>query len=176
MHGLSALPAAAREAIRARLLGRPPEPPRITLPPAAVFVTLRIKGELRGCMGALEPHHDDLVGETMDRALVAAFGDPRFPPLAPDELDACAIEVTVLGPLEPARVEDLDPARYGIEVRDEAGRRGVLLPGIPGIETAAQQLATVRRKAGIPANAPVVIRRFSAVKVDEEGPGEPWRG
>lgn len=173
MHELSVLPAAAREAIRARLLGRPPSPPRITLPPAAVFVTLRIKGELRGCMGALEPHHEDLVRETMERAVVAAFGDPRFPPLEPDELEACAIDVTVLGPLEPARVEDLDPARYGVEVRDDAGRRGVLLPGIPGIETAAQQLAAVRRKAGIPANAPVRIRRFSAVRVDEEGSGEP---
>jgi AmmeMemoRadiSam system protein A len=173
VHDLTALPAAAREAIRARLLGRPPEPPPITLPAAAVFVTLRIKGELRGCMGSLDPRQGDLVRETMDRALVAAFEDPRFPPLGPDELDACTIEVTVLGPLEPARVEDLDPARYGIEVRDEAGRRAVLLPGIPGIETVAQQLAAVRRKAGIPANAPVRIRRFSAVKVEGEGPGEP---
>lgn len=175
MHDLSALPAAAREAIRARLLGRPPvrPPSPRALPAAAVFVTLRIKGELRGCMGSLEPQHDDIVRETMDRALVAAFEDPRFPPLRPDELDACAIEVTVLGPLEPARVEDLDPARYGIEVRDESLRRAVLLPGIPGIETAAQQLAAVRRKAGIPANAAVEIRRFSAVKVEEEGPGEP---
>jgi AmmeMemoRadiSam system protein A len=173
VHDLSALPAAAREAIRARLEGRPPEPPRIALPPAAVFVTLRIAGELRGCMGALEPHHDDLVRETMERAVVAAFEDPRFPPLEPGELDACAIEVTVLGPLEPARLEDLDPARYGIEVRGESGRRAVLLPGIPGIETAAAQVAAVRRKAGIPANALVEIRRFSAIKVEEEGPGEP---
>jgi AmmeMemoRadiSam system protein A len=143
------------------------------LPAAPVFVTLRVAGELRGCMGALEPRHDDLVRETMDRALVAAFDDPRFPPLEAGELDACSIEVTVLGALEPARVEDLDPARYGIEVRDEAGRRAVLLPGIEGIETAAAQLATVRRKAGIPEDAPVTIRRFPAVKVEEEGPGEP---
>ncbi|HEX5137101.1 MAG TPA: AmmeMemoRadiSam system protein A [Planctomycetota bacterium] len=173
MHDLSALPAAAREAIRARLLGRPPGPPRFTLPRAAVFVTLRIRGELRGCMGTLDPQHDDLVRETMERAVVAAFDDPRFPPLAADEIDACAIEVTVLGPLEPARLEDLDPARYGIEVRDAAGRRAVLLPGIEGIETAAAQVAACRRKAGIRADAPVAIRRFSARKVEEEGPGEP---
>jgi len=173
VHDLSALPAAAREAIRARLEGRPPDPPRITLPPAAVFVTLRIDGDLRGCMGTLEPQQEDLVRETMERAVVAAFDDPRFPPLEVDELAACAIEVAVLGPLEPARFEDLDPARYGIEVRDAAGRRAVLLPGIEGIETAAAQVAACRRKAGMRADAPVVIRRFAARKVEEEGPGEP---
>jgi AmmeMemoRadiSam system protein A len=173
VHDLSALPGVAREAIRARLEGRPPGPPSFRLPPAACFVTLRIGGELRGCMGTLEPQFDDLVRETMERALVAAFEDPRFPPLEPDELPRCTIEVTMLGQLEPARFEDLDPARYGIEVRDELGRRGVLLPGIPGIDTPAQQVAAVRRKAGIPANAPVSIRRFAARKVEEEGPGEP---
>jgi AMMECR1 domain-containing protein len=121
-------------------------------------------------MGTLEPSCDDLVAETMERAVVAAFHDPRFPPLTLDELGACAIEVTVLGALEDG---ELDPARYGIEVRDAAGRRAVLLPGIPGIATAAAQVAAARRKAGIPMNAPVTIRRFPAVKVEEEGPGEP---
>ncbi len=163
----------AREAIRERLEGRPPRPPPVTLAPAAVFVTLRKDGELRGCMGTLEPRCEDLVRETMERAVVAAFEDPRFPPLGKDELARCVIEVTVLGPPEPAALQDLDPARYGVEVIDAAGRRAVLLPGIPGIETAAAQVEAARRKAGIPSGAPVVLRRFSAVKVEEEGSGEP---
>ena len=174
MQGLSALPAAAREAIRARLLGRPPRPPPIHLAAtAAVFVTLRVAGELRGCMGTLEPQCEDLVRETMERAVVAAFEDPRFPALAADEFPRCTIEVTVLGPLEPAAFEDLDPGRYGVEVSDALGRRAVLLPGIPGIDTAEEQVEATRRKAGIPESAPIAIRRFSAVKVEEEGPGEP---
>jgi len=164
---------AAREAIRARLEGRPPRPPPVTLAPAAVFVTLKKGGELRGCMGALEPRARDLVRETMDRAVTAAFEDPRFPPLAANELARCSIEVTVLGPPEPAALADLDPARYGVEVVDVAGRRAVLLPGIPGLATAAAQVEAARRKAGIPAGAPVVLRRFSAVTVEEEGRGEP---
>ncbi len=164
---------AAREAIRARLEGRPPRPPPVTLAPAAVFVTLKKGGELRGCMGALEPRSRDLVRETMDRAVTAAFEDPRFPPLAPDELKRCSIEVTVLGQPEPAGLEDLDPARFGVEVSDAEGRRAVLLPGIPGLATAAAQVEAARRKAGIPAGAPVVLRRFSAVTVEEEGRGEP---
>jgi len=170
---LKALPAAAREAIRARLEGRPPRPPRITAEPAAVFVTLRHGGELRGCMGTLEPCCEDLVRETMERAVVAAFEDPRFPPLDRRELDGCEIEVTVLGALEPARVDELDPARYGVEVR-AGDRRAVLLPAIPGIDTVEKQLAAAMRKAGIAPGTPVTVRRFRATKVVEgEGPGEP---
>jgi AmmeMemoRadiSam system protein A len=161
--------AAAREAIRARLEGRPPAPPPIALAPAAVFVTLRIGGELRGCMGTLEPRCEDLVRETMDRAVVAAFEDPRFPPLAAAEFQRCTVEVTVLGPLETG---PLDPARFGIEVSD-GDRRAVLLPGIPGIGTVEQQVAAARRKAGIPDGAPCAIRRFAALTVEEVGLGEP---
>jgi AmmeMemoRadiSam system protein A len=168
---VDALPAAAREAIRARLEGREPHVPAVTGPlarAAAVFVTLRLDGELRGCMGTLEPRQADLVRETMDRALVAAFEDPRFPPLTAAELARCTIEVTVLGPLEDvASPAQLDPARYGVEVSDGAGRRAVLLPGIEGLGTPSAQVAAARRKAGIPEGVPVVIRRFSATKVAE---------
>jgi AmmeMemoRadiSam system protein A len=171
---LRALPSAAREAIRARLLGRPEALPRERAGRrAAVFVTLRLDGELRGCMGTLEPRCDDVVAETMERAVVAAFDDPRFPPLEARELDRCSIEVTVLGPLEPARPEELDPARYGVEVSDGSGRRAVLLPGIPGIDTAAAQVEAARRKAGIPAGARLELRRFAAAKVEEGRRGEP---
>lgn len=174
MHELSALPSAAREAIRARFERRPPNPPKIPpAPAAAVFVTLRMDGELRGCMGTLEPRRRDLVSETMERAVVAAFEDPRFPPLEAWELDRCVIEVTVLGPLEPAGSEDLDPSRYGVEVSDALGRRAVLLPAIPGIETVEEQVDGARRKAGIPEGAPLALRRFAAVRVEEEGSGEP---
>ena len=161
------LPALAREAIRAHLERRPPKPPPITTERAPVFVTLRAGGELRGCMGSLEPRCDDVCRETMERALVAAFEDPRFPPLTAEELPRCTIEVTVLGPLEEG---PLDPARYGIEVSDGV-RRAVLLPGIPGIETAEQQVAAACRKAGI--HGPFAVRRFAAVKVEERGPRGP---
>jgi AmmeMemoRadiSam system protein A len=165
----SALPAVAREAIRARLEARAPRLPRAGIAhAAAVFVTLRIDGELRGCMGTIEPRCPDVVRETMDRAVVAAFEDPRFPPLTADELERCAIEVAVLGPLEDVdERRPLDPDRFGVEVRDAIGRRGVLLPAIPGIRTAAAQVAVARRKAGIPEGATVSIRRFETVKVPE---------
>jgi len=169
--GLEALPRLAREAVRASLEGREPVAPPAEGPlarAAPVFVTLRIGPELRGCMGSLVPHHGDLVAETMDRARVAAFGDPRFPPLTADELGETTFEVTVLGPLEPvAGAADLDPLRFGVEIGDAAGRRAVLLPGIDGVDTVARQLELVRRKAGIPAGAAVRLRRFRVLKVAE---------
>ncbi len=166
------LPRAAREAIRSRLEGRGaaevvrPEGPLAV--PAPVFVTLRIGGELRGCIGSLMPLCGDLVEETMDRACAAAFEDPRFPPLTLEEIDATSIEVSILRPLRPvASGKELDPARFGIEVTDRDGRRAVLLPGIDGIDTVERQIEVTRRKAGISADADVEIRRFSVVKVPD---------
>ncbi|MHC4938428.1 MAG: AmmeMemoRadiSam system protein A [Planctomycetota bacterium] len=154
------LPQVARDSIRAVFEGRELAPVARRRRRAPVFVTLRIDGELRGCMGTLVALHDDVVEETADRARIAAFEDPRFEPLEPDELDRCTIEVTILGELEPATEDQLDPAVYGVDIADDAGRRAVLLPGIAGIDTVATQLALVRRKAGIPPDAPISIRRF----------------
>ncbi len=171
MDTLDGLPAVAREAILARLDRRSPVLPAahgILSRRRAVFVTLRIDGELRGCIGSLEAMHDDLVEETADRACAAAFEDPRFAPIHRDELEHCQIEVSVVGDLEP--IDDprkLDPARYGVVVADAPGRRGVLLPGIPGIETPSRQIAIAMRKAGIPSEAQVRLWRF---EVSSHGP------
>ncbi|MHC4408745.1 MAG: AmmeMemoRadiSam system protein A [Planctomycetota bacterium] len=155
------LPQVAREAIRAAFERREPVRAASRGHRAPVFVTLRIGGNLRGCMGTLAAQHDDVVDETADRACVAAFEDPRFPPLEPAELDRCTIEVTILGELEPASEADLDAAVYGVDVTDDQGRRAVLLPGIDGIDSVQTQLQLVRRKAGIPDGAPISIRRFA---------------
>jgi len=160
---------AAREAIRASLESRPPRPFEPIRPSAPVFVTLRLDGALRGCMGSLGARFDDLVQEAMDRACAAAFDDPRFPALRSRELERCTIEVTILNPLEPASPDQLDPARYGVEVRDPDGRSAVLLPGIEGVETVERQLELVRRKAGIATNVQVSIRRFTVTHAGEGG-------
>ncbi len=64
-----------------------------------VFVTLKIKGVLRGCIGSLASS-EALVDNVRHNAINAAFQDPRFPPLAPEELDQIVIEVSVLTPPE----------------------------------------------------------------------------
>lgn len=168
----AALPGVAREAIRARLEGRDPDPGVVPAGelarPAPVFVTLRLDGELRGCIGSLEPRCRDVVAETADRAIAAAFDDPRFPAVNAEEFAFCTIEVSVLGRLEPVESpEQLDPRVWGVDVASADGRRGVLLPDLDGVDTVEQQLDIVRRKAWIAADAPISIRRFRVTKIEE---------
>lgn len=157
----------ARAAISAALRGIPlalPEPRAELAHP--VFVTLRSAAEeLRGCVGALTPREPDVVHETARSAVLAATADPRFSPVTLAELASLSIEVSVLMPEEPVHeLAELDPRRYGVVVRDAAGQRGLLLPDVPGVEDAAQQVAIARRKAGIPAGSRVTLARFAVRK------------
>ena len=98
----------ARDAIAARLEGRTFVPPHL---PAsfgdtarAVFVTLRQPGgELRGCVGRLEPSRTSLAHEIAESAISAALEDPRFLPVSRGELDGLTMEISLLEPPEPAR-------------------------------------------------------------------------
>lgn len=156
------LPGVARRAITEYLSGEGigdyvPSGPR-----SAVFVTLRgPSGELRGCIGSVRPSRADVVSETARSAVLAATRDPRFEPVSVSELARLSIEVSVLEPEEAiATVEQLDPSRYGVVVRDDDGRQGLLLPGIDGVNEASTQVAVARRKAGIAAGTPVKLSRF----------------
>jgi AmmeMemoRadiSam system protein A len=167
----------ARESIQAHLEGRSfqPGPAQAFEPPASgVFVTLwdPAKGEdrgLRGCIGHLERVHPTLSGEIAECAVSAATRDPRFRPVSAAELAGLRIELSLLGAAE--RVGDaaqLDPATYGvIMVSPESGRQATLLPGIEGVDTVDQQLAIVRRKAGIAPGEPVELYRYTVRKVKE---------
>ena len=61
----------------------------------ASFVTLTIHGDLRGCIGALEPYQP-LAQDVREHAVAAALEDPRFPPVTPDELGKIEIEISRL--------------------------------------------------------------------------------
>jgi AmmeMemoRadiSam system protein A len=71
----------------------------------ATFVTLKRKGELRGCIGTLSAC-EPLAESVQRNALNAAFCDPRFPALTAGELDRVTIEVSILS--EPRRLEAAD--------------------------------------------------------------------
>lgn len=122
----------------------------------AAFVTLRrADGDLRGCIGSLEPERP-LIVEIARNAFAAAFRDPRFAPLTPAERPGVTCEVSVLTPLEPVAFETedelltrLEPGRDGVLI--VAGeRRGTLLPQVwrelPEPEAFWQG---VKRKAGL---------------------------
>jgi len=126
-----------------------------------VFVCLKKRGELRGCIGTIEPVAGCVAEEAVRNAIHAATRDGRFPPVGEEELNDLDYTVDVL--CEPEEVSSpamLDPKRYGIIV-SKGARRGVLLPDIEGVETAGQQLRIAMLKAGIvPDDKDVKIKRF----------------
>ncbi len=94
-----------------------------------VFVTLKRKGRLRGCIGYVEGTKP-LYEAIPKMARAAAFEDPRFPPLSQDELTDLEIEVTLLSPLKQIKkLEEIEVGRHGILMR--AGfNQGLLLPQV----------------------------------------------
>jgi AmmeMemoRadiSam system protein A len=137
-------------------------------PRAGVFVTLRNPdGSLRGCVGSIEPVESDVRNETARSAVLAATRDPRFPPVDVAEVDWLHVEVSVLLPEEPIHDATLlNPSIYGVIVRHADRRRGLLLPAIPGIESAEHQLSVVLEKARIHSNEPYTLTRFRVQKWD----------
>lgn len=121
--------------------------------PRGVFVTLRKKGALRGCIGFAEPA-DALGRSVIQAAIYAATGDPRFPPVRPAELGDIAVEVSVLTPLrEIADARQVEVGRHGLVV-SRGERRGLLLPQVP-VENGWDRetfLGQACLKAGLPAD------------------------
>jgi AmmeMemoRadiSam system protein A len=141
--------------------GHAPEPPEDPFYErrAACFVTLKKNGELRGCIGTLEPAEPSLGWEIARNAHSSAMRDPRFPPVTSDECEALTCSVDVLGSSQACTLEDLDPRIFGVIV--EAGfRRGVLLPALEGIDTVEIQVSIARQKAGIEPDQDCDVRRF----------------
>lgn len=97
--------------------------------PGGAFVTLRIDGDLRGCIGNMRSV--DPLGETVAKmAVSSAVRDPRFPPLPPEELPRTTIEISVLSPLRTITdIEELIPGTHGLYL-SYRGRSGVLLPQV----------------------------------------------
>ena len=139
---------------------------------AACFVTLKKHGELRGCIGTLEPAATTLGAEIAQNARSSALRDPRFPPVSAEEYDALTFSVDVLSPSEPCALADLDPMHWGVIVQ-AGGRRGVLLPALEGIDTVQAQVAIARQKAGISADEPFDVQRFTVVRYREGDPPSP---
>lgn len=128
---------------------------------AGVFVTLVDHGQVRGCMGALEPVEATVASDVVRATILAATEDHRHAPVRPSEISRLAILVSIVGPRR--QVESLGalaPMRLGLLVQG-GGRAAVLLPGealSPGF-----QVAECRRKAGLPSSAPVLMHVFPTV-------------
>ena len=131
----------ARQSLEAGVRGAPlPSLDPIALTPAlkaqgAAFVTLTVDGELRGCIGALEPYQS-LAEDVREHAVAAALEDYRFPQVQENELAKIDIEVsrlTIPVPLEYTDSNDLlaklHPGVDGVILRDSS-RRATFLPQV----------------------------------------------
>jgi len=110
---------------------RPPEPPTDRLrEQLGAFVTLKLDGSLRGCIGNVQGT-GPLYRTVWDMALSAAFRDPRFEPLGEDEFKRIEYEISILGPIEPCPGPELvQIGRHGL-IMSAHGRSGLLLPQVP---------------------------------------------
>lgn len=127
---------------------------------AGAFVCMKLGGDLRGCIGTIEPVRHSLAEEIIDNAISAAARDPRFLPVASEELPLLEVSVDVLFPPEAIEgPEQLDPKRYGVIV-ESGSRRGLLLPDLEGVDTVEQQVDIARQKASIRRSEPVMLYRF----------------
>ena len=122
----------------------------------ATFVTLKISGQLRGCIGNLTPV-GTLWNGIRDNAVNAAFHDHRFSPLRADELPRVHIDISILSPPRPLEYEDGDdlvrklrPGRDGVILRD-GWRSATFLPQVwSQLPDPDQFLDNLCFKAGLP--------------------------
>lgn len=170
---------AAHQAIEATLNGR-----RLDVTPPTehlakhrgAFTTLHLHGKLRGCIGYVMPQHS-LYRTVIDTAEAAAFDDPRFDPVTPEEAPELRLEISVLSLLKPIEPEAVVVGQHGLLV-SKNGRRGLLLPQVP-LEWGWDResfLAQTCRKAGLPIDAwrqGADIKAFTAeVFGDHQSPGQ----
>ncbi len=118
-----------------------------------VFVTLKLQGQLRGCIGHIwadEPVDSNVA----NMAKQSAFSDPRFPPLRREELDHLEIEVSIMSPIEPCPdPEAIVPGRHGLVIQ-KGIHSGLLLPQVATEHGWDREtfLSQTCLKAGLPPN------------------------
>ena len=95
----------------------------------AVFVTIKKKGNLRGCIGHIKPIMP-LYQSVINNAVAACSRDPRFPPMKEDELKDMEVEISILSPLKPLRdIETIQVGKHGLYIV-KGMKRGLLLPQV----------------------------------------------
>ncbi len=141
----------------------------------ACFVTLQIKGKLRGCIGSLEAHRP-LVKDLVYNAYAAAFQDPRFMPLTVDEYPELEIHISILNKPEPMQftseedlVKQLRPNVDGLIMQDGM-HRGTFLPSVwESLSEPQDFLKHLKLKAGLPGDywsETMIVERYTVESIE----------
>ncbi len=137
----------------------------------ATFVTLRVAGELRGCMGSLTASMS-LVENVSRNAFLAGFRDPRFSGLTGSEFTILDICISILSQPEPFEFDSeadlISKMQRGIDglILEEENHKGTLLPTVwSHVDGPADFLRHLKRKAGLPADywsSTIQVKRYTA--------------
>lgn len=146
--------------------------PQLLRQDRACFVTLRIEGRLRGCMGSLTAKRP-LVQDVAGNAYSAASFDPRFTPVTSAESKQLDIHLSILGDVEPmefnSQADLFDQIRPGIDglILRDGKRTGTLLPAVwENLPSVEEFWSHLQKKAGLPEgywSGNLVVSRYSTV-------------
>lgn len=168
----------AKESIASAIRGEnyiPQSIPSVLTEYGASFVTIKLNGELRGCIGSIYPTKP-LILDIMDNAKNAAFQDPRFEPLTEGELSHIEVSVSILSAIEKIEFKDerdllskIYP--YGIIIA-ERDKRAVYLPVVwEQLPDREIFLNSLKEKAGLPPryfSRTLEAYKFSALYLEEK--------
>jgi AmmeMemoRadiSam system protein A len=168
----------ARQSLR-HAVGAGPAPSLETddpdlLRPSGAFVTLEVQGQLRGCIGHIEPVYP-LVRTVAEMAREAALSDPRFRRVTAEEEPEITLEISVMSPVTPVPdLEQIEVGRHGLVV-EQGNRRGLLLPQVaPEYGWSREEfLQHTCMKAGLSADAYRKGARVEWFEADVFGEEEP---
>jgi AmmeMemoRadiSam system protein A len=123
----------AKTTIAGRLTGKDISEPHVESEvlkqKSGAFVTLKKHGRLRGCIGYIEARKP-LYKTVAEMAMAAAFNDPRFPPLKPEELTHITLEISALSPLKEIKdIKEIEVGIHGLYIT-KGYNSGLLLPQV----------------------------------------------
>ena len=160
----------ARDSVQSHLLKRPLRLPDVVsgvlTESHGIFVSIHEHGELRGCIGNVNPV-EPLLQTASGCAIAAAVGDPRFMPLMLEELPEVDFEISVLSPMEQVHdVSEIQVGKHGLFISKDHSR-GLLLPQVAAVYGWDRErfLDETCKKAGLGLGAwknGAAVYRFSA--------------
>lgn len=136
-------------------------PEKILNRKSACFISVYLHEQLMGCIGTLNPKHDNLAEEIVYNALAACKNDQRFRLKSMTDARQLRATVDILGETEAVyNLAQLDPSQYGIVVY-KGERKALLLPRLAGVNTIEQQLGIAATKAGVDVRKIERVDRFA---------------